>query len=233
MKLTIQEIADCMDLPVDTLDRWIRQGRIPIYKQAGRYAFETDRLKKWARSNNLPFHLKRKTKKKKKDHKGTLLSAMQRGGVFHGILGEDAFSIFSAAVACIDGLSAAQQQQLHQLLMEREEMASTGIGRGVAIPHPRAPFTEAFNEPAIITCFLNHPVDMGSVDDQPVFVLFLLLSTSVENHLHLLSRLSFCVREPSFIDLLQSCPQAGKLFKEIERSEQKLHGGATDRRSAF
>jgi len=227
MKLTIQEIADCMDLPVDTLDRWIRQGRIPIHKRAERYSFETDRLEKWARANNLPVDLDRDTGHVESASKGTLLAAMRRGGVFHGITGDQPATIFSNAVRAIKGLTEPQQERLNALLMEREEMASTGIGRGVAIPHPRAPFTEAFDEPTIVTCFLENPIDMGSVDDQPVFILFILLSTSVENHLHLLSRLSFCVREPAFIEFLRSRPGKKALYEEIEGSEQEMHSAET------
>jgi len=37
MKLTINEVAQCLRLPVTTVDRWIHQGRIPIQKSSNGY----------------------------------------------------------------------------------------------------------------------------------------------------------------------------------------------------
>ncbi|MCP3950984.1 MAG: helix-turn-helix domain-containing protein, partial [Desulfobacterales bacterium] len=48
MKLNINEIARCLDLPVSTLDRWIRQGRIPVQKSGPNWSFDAQVLKKWA-----------------------------------------------------------------------------------------------------------------------------------------------------------------------------------------
>jgi nitrogen PTS system EIIA component len=104
-------------------------------------------------------------------------------------------------------------------LLEREEMASTGIGRGIAIPHPRTPLDESMEEPVIITCFLENPVDFRAVDGFPVFVLFILLSPSVKTHLHLLSKLAFCVRDVSFVDFLKRIPNQEKLLEKVKNLE--------------
>ncbi|HSQ86124.1 MAG TPA: helix-turn-helix domain-containing protein, partial [Desulfobacterales bacterium] len=60
MKLTIHEVAQCLRLPVSTVERWIRQGRIPIQKAGDDYLFNESTLEKWASIYKLPFSLPEK-----------------------------------------------------------------------------------------------------------------------------------------------------------------------------
>lgn len=77
-------------------------------------------------------------------------------------------------------------------------------------------------QPLIVTCFPQKPIDYNAIDARPVFVLFLLLSTSVKIHLHLLSKLAFCIRDDEFVRFLQGMPAAERLFSEINELERKL-----------
>jgi nitrogen PTS system EIIA component len=60
------------------------------------------------------------------------------------------------------------------------------------------------------------------VDGLPVFVLFILLSPSVKIHLHLLSRLAFCVRDASFVDFLKQVPSPEELLEKVKNLENAL-----------
>ncbi|MBU4257854.1 MAG: PTS sugar transporter subunit IIA, partial [Desulfobacteraceae bacterium] len=74
----------------------------------------------------------------------------------------------------------------------------------------------------ITTCFLEKSIDFEAVDDKPVFVMFMLLSTSIKNHLHLLSRLAFCVRDNSFVEFLRTYPDSSSLLSKIADFENLL-----------
>jgi PTS system nitrogen regulatory IIA component len=52
--------------------------------------------------------------------------------------------------------------------------------------------------PMITLCFLENPVEFDAIDGKPVHTLFTLVSPTIRAHLHLLSRLSFALREPRF-----------------------------------
>lgn len=233
MKLTSSETASCLDIPVDTLERWIRQGRIPIHKSEGNCLFKAEDLKRWAESRSLTFDLARKSiSTPAYSELENLLPAMRRGGVYYDVAGGRLAEVLASAVGHLPFLKADEQTALQKMLIEREDMASTGIGKGVAIPHPRQPFTQAITTSTIATCFLQNPIDFGSVDDKPVFILFILLSTSVKNHLHLLSRLSFCVREADFIDFLHTSPAPEALYAKIVEFETKLEQSEGNRLSS-
>src|SRR5262245_33297075 len=57
-------------------------------------------------------------------------------------------------------------------LLKREELGSTGVGNGVAIPHVRL---EQVKKPFAIMARLKHPMDFDSIDGEPVDLVCLLL----------------------------------------------------------
>ena len=151
-----------------------------------------------------------------------LLPAMKKGGVYYDIKGESIVEVLENAVAGLECLPAHSKQTLVQRLIEREELTSTGIGKGVAIPHPRVPLEEMGETSLLSTCFLKSPIDFNSIDDKPVSILFILLSPTTKGHLHLLSRLAFCVRDDAFVSLLNTVPTTEQLFEEISKFEAQL-----------
>lgn len=227
MKLPIKMVANALDLPVSKLARWIRQGKIPIQRSGADVDFSTTTLEKWAATHQLPFCLDGGTSADKAsddvpDALDSLVAAIQRGKVCHGLTGTDAGAVLKSAVDCMDFLTEAIKSELFDRLIERERLASTGIGNGIAIPHPRNPLSQPPERSVICPCFLDKPVDFNAIDDQPVSVFFVLISPTVRQHLHLLSRLSYCIRDNSFVAFLNSQPNAVDLYLQITAFEKQL-----------
>ena len=225
MQLSIEQVAEALDLPVETVARWVRQGRIPFQRQQGELHFRQRVLEKWAAQHKLPFHVAPQGEGHREDcPEENVQIAMRRGGVYYDVGGVDTASIFKAAIHCLTHLNLSDEDQtvLLDRLLEREAMASTGVGKGVAIPHPRTPMEKAVPSPTICTFFLNSALPFQAIDDKPVFVLFLLLSPNTTAHLHCLSRLAFCVRDNSFVAFLQSRPAPDALLERVASFEQQL-----------
>ncbi len=223
MKLTIKEVAKCLQLPLSSLERWIRQGRIPIQKSGNNLIFTDSAIEKWAASHNLPFI---KPQKDQAPQEGSglenLLSVMKRGGVLHNVKGSDVPAVLQCAANKIPTLSESAKAQLYERLLERENLTSTGIGKGVAIPHPHDPLADVTDKPLIVTCFLEKPIDFAAIDDKPVFVMFILISPTIKLHLHLLSRLSYCVRDNAFVEFLKTPSDLDAFFSKIADFEKQL-----------
>jgi PTS system nitrogen regulatory IIA component len=223
MKLRIGELAQRLELPLRTLDRWIRQGRIPVHREGDHIVFKKTVLERWASTHNLG--LSAGSAERSKDTEPdleNLLPVMQRGGVFYDLAADDVDAALEAAAGQISAISESDRASLLAGLKEREQMTSTGIGKGVAIPHPRTPIAGVIDQARILTVFLQRAIDFHAVDDRPVFVLFLMLSPSIKTHLHLLSRLSFCIRDDGFIDFLRGRPEPSALFERIAEFEAAL-----------
>ena len=223
MHLTINEVSKLLNLPVSTLQRWIRQGNIPVYRHEGRYLFLEKDLRKWAKSHGIVFASKSKqTVVRNETESYSLLLAMKKGGILHGIRGDEASVVLKALVEAAPLDPSIDRNELFARLIEREELATTGIGHGVAIPHPRSPLSNGAQEPSITTCFLEVPIDYDAIDALPVFVLFLILSPSPKIHLRLLAKLSHLLRDSSFVDFLRSEPSPKDLLSRVTKIESGM-----------
>ncbi len=84
-------------------------------------------------------------------------------------------------------------EDLFQKLWEREQLGSTGIGSGIAIPHCKLP---GLSHGIVAIGLVPAGVDFGAVDGQPVRLLFLVLSPSASpgEHLQVLATISRWVK---------------------------------------
>jgi PTS system nitrogen regulatory IIA component len=108
--------------------------------------------------------------------------------------------------------SATTAEKIFQVLLERERLGSTGLGKGVAIPHARVPDLP-HTVAAMLT--LENPVDFESVDGQPVDIAFGLLvpEDDTDNHLQHLSRLVTLFRDPDVCEKIRSASSAEAIFE--------------------
>jgi PTS system nitrogen regulatory IIA component len=220
MQLSIEKIACALDLPKGKIERWIRQGRIPLVRHDNTCTFDQQTLVRWASQHNLTFRPEAQQPPECiVDDQTSLTTALQNGGVHYNVEGAEPLSVFESAVARIDCIPMPDKMRLVQKLIEREALASTGIGKGIAIPHPRDPQSIGIQVPAVAACFLSTPVDFQALDGRPVQILFLLLSPSVQIHLQILSRLSFCLRQEDFIAFLKPPPEPEALMARLGQME--------------
>lgn len=113
----------------------------------------------------------------------------------------------AAAAAAHTGLNA---RDLFETLLQRERLGSTGLGRGVAIPHVKVRGLKG-----IVCLFarLEEPIEFESHDNEPVDLMFLLLAPEHAggDHLKALARISRLVREPSALERLRAAPDTASL----------------------
>ena len=109
-------------------------------------------------------------------------------------------------------LTGLHERTIFDVLLERERLGTTGVGRGIAIPHGKlADLDRLYGVFAV----LDQPVDFDAVDDQPVDLLFLLLApeSAGADHLKALARISRLLRDTALCDRLRSVGDAGDIFR--------------------
>ena len=94
-------------------------------------------------------------------------------------------------------------REIFDTLLQRERLGSTGLGRGIAIPHVK------FKSLKKIVCLfarLETPIDFESLDNEPVDLIFLLLAPehASGDHLKALARISRLMREPDVSEQLRA-----------------------------
>jgi len=102
------------------------------------------------------------------------------------------------------------QREIFNTVLQRERLGSTGLGRGIAVPHVKLAGLRG------IFCLfarLDTPLDYESHDGEPVDLVFLLLAPDHAggDHLKALASISRVVREPSVLDALRRAPDAASL----------------------
>jgi PTS system nitrogen regulatory IIA component len=222
-KLDASQAARCLGVSTGTIERWVRQGKIPARRQGAEWAFDTLELREWARTNSLPFRESSELAQTAlRTEAVTVAQALERGG-FHFDVDAATVDEVLEALAFRAPIAPDCRAELSQRLREREELSSTGIGGGVAVPHPREPMAEVVRAASVTTCFLRSPIDFGAVDGKPVRVAFLLLSPDVKTHLRLLSRLAFCLGDEEFSSLVVQPPRSiEELLAGVERVERRI-----------
>lgn len=99
-------------------------------------------------------------------------------------------------------------------IVKRDELGSTGIGRGVCIPHARL---RAVNKPYGLLTRLRYPIDFDAVDGQPVDIVFLLLlpASSQLDQLNALAAAARKLRETELLRRLRAATTATEMFEAI------------------
>jgi PTS system nitrogen regulatory IIA component len=94
--------------------------------------------------------------------------------------------------------------------MARENLGSTGLGKGFALPHARL---SRLSAPFALFVRLSKPIDFSAIDERPVDLLILLLTPAnrPEEHLSTLASISRPMRDESFLRRLRQAPDAAAL----------------------
>ena len=100
-------------------------------------------------------------------------------------------------------LTDFSEQQILATLMGREELGSTGLGNGIAIPHGKI---QGLKGVTAVFARLDSPIDFDSVDDQPVDLVVMLLAPvgAGADHLKALSRVARLLRTETVTDILRT-----------------------------
>ena len=218
MDLKLKDLADLFQVSEKTIYRWIAEKKIPAYKISHQYRFDKNEIQDWILKNKTP--AAERTLSANDAHPPlSLLELLKKGGVFYRIEGGSIEEVIRNSVAVIPTPPALDKELLIRAILERERLMSTAIGKGIAIPHSRDPLVSHPEHQSLSVCFLNHTLDYGSLDGEPVCALFFILSANPKRHLEILYRILHLCQQPEFIALLKQQPLRGEILAYVEARE--------------
>jgi len=115
-------------------------------------------------------------------------------------------------------LTASEEENIVQAVLKREELGSTGIGRGIAVPHTKHP---SVTEP-IGTVGVSHSgVDFSSLDGEPVNLFFMLISPldKPSEHLQALENNSKQLQDETFCRFLKQAKTSKDVKQVLEEAD--------------
>ncbi len=103
------------------------------------------------------------------------------------------------------------ERAIFDVLMERERLGTTGVGKGIAIPHGKLPNLDRLYG---LFARLEQPVDFQAIDERPVDLIFLLLApeSAGADHLKALAKVSRLLRDSATCEKLRGTDTKDALY---------------------
>ncbi len=126
--------------------------------------------------------------------------------------------IIKTMIAALHAAGYFQEHELPdivQAVLRREQLGTTGIGQGVAIPHSRHP---SVHELVGTLAIAPKGVPFDSLDNEPVYVIILLISPQDQprEHLRALEAVVRTMRDPAFVERLRHCHTRDEIWNLLE-----------------
>ena len=111
-------------------------------------------------------------------------------------------------------------EEARKEIFARENIMSTGVGKGIALPHAK---TKAVQDSVASMAIMPEPIDFEAVDGEPVDLAFLILGreNNVGTHLRLLSKISRLLNTENFRGELTNCKSEDEVLKLFEKVENE------------
>lgn len=121
----------------------------------------------------------------------------------------------------VDQPAVIDPMEMRRAVFERERVMSTGVGKGLGLPHAK---TSAVEETLAAFAVTAEPVDFGSIDSQKVSLVFLLVGSekAKSEHVKILSRISRILNRDAFRKRLLQVRDADELLLLFQEGEQAL-----------
>ncbi len=118
------------------------------------------------------------------------------------------------------GLDEKSETMLFKIVKRRENLGSTGIGRGIAIPHCRSLVVQRLR---VAFGHRGEGVDFKAIDDKPVYNFFLIVAPPLEvsnQYLPVLGKIAQFAKEPDVPERLARLQSAEEFLKLLEEKER-------------
>ncbi|MBT8349917.1 MAG: PTS sugar transporter subunit IIA [Deltaproteobacteria bacterium] len=150
-----------------------------------------------------------------------ILDVLQKESIISDLKSQDKKGILEELVAPIAIITGINDKDLIQVLMDREQLGSTGIGGGIGIPHGKLKQLESL---ALGFGLSRKGVDFESMDNQPTHIFFLLVTpeNSTGLHLKMLARISRILKHDQFREKLLNAATSDEIFSIIKEEDDEF-----------
>jgi PTS system nitrogen regulatory IIA component len=225
--MDMEQLAAYLQRDVREVGKLASRGHLPGHKVGGEWRFARAEINHWIETQ-LPAYTEKQ-----------LASLESAGGadepLLAGLLSEASMAVPLAASTRASVLRelvtlAEQTWQVYdpdailEAIRQREEMGSTALPTGVAIPHPRRPLPAALGESVMAFGRTASGIPFGAPHGGLTDVFFLVCCRDDRTHLRVLARLTRLFLRPNFLDDLRAAETPAAAWETIIAAERELLG---------
>ncbi len=150
-----------------------------------------------------------------------ILDVLQKEAIISDLKSHDKKGILEELVSPIACITGVDHKDLVRVLMDREQLGSTGIGGGIGIPHGKLKQLESL---ALGFGLSRKGVDFESMDNKPTHIFFLLVTpeNSTGLHLKMLARISKILKHDPFKEKLLNAANSDEIFTIIKENDEEF-----------
>jgi len=226
--LTIQEVARMLGADVRRVERMAQRGEIPCQKVGGQFRFNRAEITEWLQQRvggMSDEHLAEvdagMTEQRQTPQDEMIITPLLRLEAVTTNLGsrtKDSTLRELVTLAEKTGL-VLNSQELVEAVIHREELHSTAMEGGIAIPHPRRPLPYAIAEPILVVARTTGGIVFGASDGHLTNLFFLTASQDDRHHLHILARLCRMLYDEDFVARLQDAETPREMIELMRDRE--------------
>lgn len=230
--LNLKEAAEYLHVTKARLEQLVKLKEIPHYIHSGNPVFRKSEIGEWASQRILSMPDDKLTKyqddadadlkKKDPDSVESLSYLLHPNFCIAELPGKTRTSILHELVSAADKTGYVyNKSELFTTLNERENLASTGMPGGFAIPHPRFHDDWMFDQSFVIVAKAQQPVFWGAKDDGKTEIFFLICSKSDMHHLQVLARICVLCSKYNLVEKLRECETEEEMYQVIMEADKQ------------
>jgi nitrogen PTS system EIIA component len=230
--LSLEGVANYLHLTPADIEQRVKNREIPFEKRGDRIVFRKAEIDAWAsqRILGLPgqqladYHQETtRFTRKILPQQAILPEMLEAGAVASAMTSKTKASVLRDLVALAEKTGClSDPKTLLASLEAREELCSTAVPGGLALPHPRSHDPYLFETSFMVVGRPVQEIHFGAPDGQPTHLFFLLCCQDDRLHLHTLARLCLIVQKTKLLDQLRDAPDAETMRNAIIAAEQEI-----------
>ena len=228
-QMSEQQVAAYIHLDLREVNKLASRGQIPCRKVAGRFVFRKGEVDHWVETqmHGLGKDRLAKIERGVSAHHGfdetipLVIPLIPTGGLAVPLEARSRDAALRSLVKLADGAGLVDDRDdLLRHILEREELCSTALVPGVALPHPRHPLPGDIEASFVVAGLAPSGIPYGSPDGSLTRLFFLICCKDDRTHLHVLARLGRMLQDRRDIEKLMEAASPRELHQTIEKLEQ-------------
>jgi len=222
--LTVKEMAQFLKMNERTVLKMAQAGAIPAAKIGGQWRFKRELVDRWLEDKmGAPVAEPARGTEPSAGAATSLAEMLDERVVTLDIAGSTKRDVLNQLVQLLVGSGYLERPDLFlQKLLDREQLMTTGLGGGVAFPHPREPQRDLFDRPMVAIGISTEGIEYDAIDGRPVHVFFLICAPDDGTHLWTMARLSHMFRGTDAVAQLLSAQSPGRVIELLARRDSHV-----------
>jgi len=150
-----------------------------------------------------------------------ILEVLDKEAILVDLKSDDKKGVLEELVTPAARIAGVNHEEVMRVLLEREQLGSTGIGGGIGIPHGKLKGLKSL----VLGFGLSRKgVDFESIDGKPTHIFFLLVTpeNSTGLHLKLLARISRILKDDLFKERLMEATDSVEILSIIKEEDDRF-----------